>query len=399
MADMGYDVSDYCDVDPMFGTLADFDAMVTEAHRLGIKVIIDQVISHTSDQHPWFVESRASRTNSKADWYVWADPKPDGTAPNNWLSIFGGPGWEWDGVRRQYYMHNFLTSQPDLNFHNPEVQDALLETVRFWLERGVDGFPARYGELLFPRQAAARAIRRWSRIERCRAGCAGPIPTACRTISTTRRSRKTSASCSASGAARPNMRPRNGRRSRRRRRSLKTVAAYTTGGDKLHMCYTFDLLGPDFTATHIRGCVDAFEGGGRRLGLLGVLQPRRHAPCQPLRENRAMSGCVIAKLGDLGARGAARLDLPLSGRGTGPAGGRACLRGPARSLWHPLLAGLQGPRRMPHADAVGGRHRYQPGSAGIYASKGWGDAAFRLQPDAAASGVCTAGRYVDRRKA
>ena len=114
--------------------------LVTTAHELGIKVIIDQVISHTSDQHPWFKESRSSRDNPKSDWYVWADPKPDGTAPNNWLSIFGGPAWEWDGVRKQYYMHNFLGSQPDLNFHNPDVQEALLETVRFWLERGVDGF-------------------------------------------------------------------------------------------------------------------------------------------------------------------------------------------------------------------------------------------------------------------
>lgn len=140
MADMGYDVSDYCNVDPMFGTLADFDALMAEAHRLGLKVIIDQVISHTSDKHPWFVDSRASRINSKADWYVWANPKPDGTAPTNWLSVFGGPAWEWDGVRKQYYMHSFLASQPDLNFHNPEVQDAVLETVRFWLERGVDGF-------------------------------------------------------------------------------------------------------------------------------------------------------------------------------------------------------------------------------------------------------------------
>ncbi|TIW85398.1 MAG: alpha-glucosidase, partial [Mesorhizobium sp.] len=140
MADMGYDVSDYCDVDPMFGTLADFDALVAEAHRLGLKIIIDQVLSHSSDKHEWFIESRASRDTAKADWYVWADARPDGGAPNNWLSVFGGPSWEWDATRRQYYMHNFLASQPDLNFHNPEVQDALLDTVRFWLERGVDGF-------------------------------------------------------------------------------------------------------------------------------------------------------------------------------------------------------------------------------------------------------------------
>jgi alpha-glucosidase len=140
MADMGYDVSNYTDVDPLFGTLADFDAMVSEAHRLGLKVIIDQVLSHTSDQHPHFIESRSSRDNQRADWYVWADPKPDGTPPNNWLSVFGGGGWEWDSGRRQYYLHNFLVNQPDLNFHNPAVQDWLLGTMRFWLDRGVDGF-------------------------------------------------------------------------------------------------------------------------------------------------------------------------------------------------------------------------------------------------------------------
>ena len=140
MKDFGYDVSNYCDVDPMFGTLADFDAVIAASHQLGLKVMIDLVLSHTSDQHPWFQQSRAARSNPKADWYVWADPKPDGTPPNNWLSIFGGPGWHWDARREQYYQHNFLTSQPDLNFHNPDVQDALLDVARFWLERGVDGF-------------------------------------------------------------------------------------------------------------------------------------------------------------------------------------------------------------------------------------------------------------------
>ncbi|MEX5729072.1 alpha-glucosidase [Rhodovulum iodosum] len=140
MKDFGYDVSDYCDVDPNFGSLADFDALVDTAHALGLKVIIDLVLSHSSDQHPWFIESRASRDNPKADWYVWADPKPDGTPPNNWLSIFGGSAWAWDGQRLQYFLHNFLSSQPDLNFHNPQVQEALLDTARFWLDRGVDGF-------------------------------------------------------------------------------------------------------------------------------------------------------------------------------------------------------------------------------------------------------------------
>ncbi|ATG38835.1 alpha-glucosidase [Phaeobacter piscinae] len=140
MKDFGYDVSDYCDVDPMFGSLSDFDQLVAAAHRLGLRVMIDLVLSHTSDQHAWFGESRQSRDNARADWYVWADPQPDGTPPNNWLSIFGGSAWQWDPRREQYYLHNFLVSQPDLNFHCPAVQDALLDVTRFWLERGVDGF-------------------------------------------------------------------------------------------------------------------------------------------------------------------------------------------------------------------------------------------------------------------
>ncbi len=140
MADFGYDISDYEDVDPMFGTLADFDRMLAAAHERGLKVIIDLVISHTSDRHPWFEESRSSKDNAKADWFVWADAKPDGTPPTNWLSIFGGSAWEWDSRRSQYYMHNFLASQPDLNFHNRQVQDAVLSAAKFWLERGVDGF-------------------------------------------------------------------------------------------------------------------------------------------------------------------------------------------------------------------------------------------------------------------
>ena len=140
MKDFGYDVSDYCDVDPIFGTLADFDALVARAHQLGLKVLIDQVYSHTSDEHAWFVESRASRDNPKADWYVWADAKPDGTPPSNWQSVFGGPAWTWDARRGQYYLHNFLSCQPQLNGHNRQVQNALLHVARFWLDRGVDGF-------------------------------------------------------------------------------------------------------------------------------------------------------------------------------------------------------------------------------------------------------------------
>lgn len=140
MHDFGYDVADYCAVDPLFGTLEDFDALIARAHELGLKVIIDQVYCHTSDEHDWFKQSRASRENEKADWYVWADAEPDGSPPSNWQSVFGGPAWRWDGRRKQYYLHNFLASQPQLNLHKREVQDALLEAARFWLARGVDGF-------------------------------------------------------------------------------------------------------------------------------------------------------------------------------------------------------------------------------------------------------------------
>lgn len=140
MKDFGYDVADYRGVDPIFGTLADFDALIARAHALNLRVIIDQVYSHTSDEHAWFRESRSSRTNGRADWYVWADPKPDGSPPNNWQSVFGGPAWTWDARRQQYYLHNFLSHQPQLHVHDPAVQDELLATAKFWLDRGVAGF-------------------------------------------------------------------------------------------------------------------------------------------------------------------------------------------------------------------------------------------------------------------
>lgn len=140
MKDYGYDVSDYCAIDPIFGTMEDFDALVAKAKSLGLHIMIDQVYSHSSDEHPWFKESRSSRDNPKADWYVWADPKPDGSPPNNWLSIFGGGAWQWDTRRMQYYLHNFLECQPDLNFHNPEMRNALWDIARFWLDKGVAGF-------------------------------------------------------------------------------------------------------------------------------------------------------------------------------------------------------------------------------------------------------------------
>ncbi|MDX8524524.1 alpha-glucosidase family protein [Mesorhizobium sp. MSK_1335] len=257
MADMGYDVSDYRDVDPMFGTLEDFDALIAEAHRLGLKLIIDQVISHSSDKHEWFVESRASRDNAKADWYVWADARPDGNAPNNWLSVFGGPSWEWDATRHQYYMHNFLAAQPDLNFHNPDVQDALLDTVRFWLERGVDGF--RLDTVNY------YVHDRWLRDN----------PPLASSVAGTNDSATT---YGFQEHLFDKSRPENLDFLKRFRglldeypdraavgevgdeeRSLQTLAAYVSGGDKLQMCYTFDLLSPQFSAAHIRGCVEAFE--------------------------------------------------------------------------------------------------------------------------------------------
>ncbi|UXY14645.1 alpha-amylase family glycosyl hydrolase [Chitiniphilus purpureus] len=140
MSDFGYDVSDYTDIHPLFGSLADFDALLAEAHARRLRVILDFVPNHTSDQHPWFTESRSSRDNPKRDWFIWRDPAPDGGPPNNWLSNFGGSGWEYDAQRDQYYYHAFLKEQPDLNWRNPQVQDAMLDAMRFWLDRGVDGF-------------------------------------------------------------------------------------------------------------------------------------------------------------------------------------------------------------------------------------------------------------------
>jgi alpha-glucosidase len=257
MADMGYDVSDYCAVDPMFGTMEDFDELVAEAHRHGLKVMIDQVLSHSSDRHAWFAESRSSRDNPKADWYVWADAKPDGSPPNNWLAIFGGPAWEWDSTRRQYYMHNFLASQPDLNFHNAEVQDALLGTVRFWLDRGVDGF--RLDTVNY--YVHDQELRDNPPSER---GTVNDIPdtnpysyqnhlydkTRPENLAFLEKFRalldeyegRTSVGEVGDGA-----------------RSLSTVAAYTEGDHRLHMCYTFDMLGPEFSAAHVRLAVGAFE--------------------------------------------------------------------------------------------------------------------------------------------
>jgi alpha-glucosidase len=140
MADFGYDVSDHCGIDSLFGTLDDFDRLLAGAHACGLKVILDYVPNHTSDQHPWFLESRSSRNNPQRDWYIWRDPRPDGSPPSNWLSEFGGPAWTFDAATGQFYYHAYLKEQPDLNWRNPDVRRAMLDVLRFWFERGVDGF-------------------------------------------------------------------------------------------------------------------------------------------------------------------------------------------------------------------------------------------------------------------
>jgi oligo-1,6-glucosidase/alpha-glucosidase len=140
MADFGYDISNYQDVDPLFGNLATFDRLIIEVHRRGLKLILDFVPNHSSDQHPWFIQSRSSRHDPRRDWYIWRDPSPGGGPPNNWISDFGGSAWEWDDTTGQYYLHTFLKQQPDLNWRNPEVHAAMEDVLRFWLDRGVDGF-------------------------------------------------------------------------------------------------------------------------------------------------------------------------------------------------------------------------------------------------------------------
>ncbi|MGA0594201.1 alpha-amylase family glycosyl hydrolase [Enterovirga sp. CN4-39] len=140
MADFGYDVSDYCGIHPLFGSMEDFDHLIAEVHRRGLKLILDFVPNHSSDRHPWFKESRSSRNNPKRDWYIWRDPKPDGSPPNNWVSNFGGSAWQFDEATGQYYYHAFLKEQPDLNWRNPELRQAMHNVLRFWLDKGVDGF-------------------------------------------------------------------------------------------------------------------------------------------------------------------------------------------------------------------------------------------------------------------
>ena len=256
MEDMGYDISDYCDVDPLFGTLADFDRLVEKAHALGLKIVIDQVISHTSDRHPWFVESRSSKTNPKSDWYVWADPKPAGGPPNNWASVFGATSWEWNATRQQYYLHNFLTSQPDLNFHNPDVQDAVLDVLRFWLERGVDGF--RFDTVNFyfhdqklrsnppkPKSRRILAVKPYD-MQNHLYDKSQP-----ENLDFLKRVRHLLDQFDAMSVGEVGDED----------KPIEIMAAYTEGNQRLHMAYSFEFLLATFTAEHFRSRVDGFYKG------------------------------------------------------------------------------------------------------------------------------------------
>jgi alpha-glucosidase len=257
MADFGYDIADYRAVDPMFGTLADFEQIITKAHSIGLKVIIDQVLSHTSDQHAWFEESRQSRDNPKADWYVWADARPDGTPPNNWLSIFGGVAWQWEPRRGQYYLHNFLAQQPDLNFHNPQVQRASLENLRFWLDRGVDGLRLDAINFCFhdtqlrdnpprpPHERKATGFKndnpygyQWHRYNNTR-------PEMLPFLEELRRLLDEYPDTVALGEISSDD-------------STATVAEYTQPG-RLHMAYSFELLSNDSSPAHIRTTVETLK--------------------------------------------------------------------------------------------------------------------------------------------
>ncbi len=261
MKDFGYDVSDYRGIDPSFGTLEDFDHLVQKAHSLGLKVIIDQVISHSSDKHAWFAESRQNRTNARADWYVWADPKPDGTPPNNWLSIFGGSAWQWDSRRMQYYMHNFLVSQPDLNFHNPDVQEALLGDMRFWLERGVDGF--RLDTVNFYFHSTGLESNPVVKPEDFNASTAPAVNPYNFQEHLFDKSRPENLAFLARLRAMMNEYPGTTTVGEigDSQHQLAIMAQYTSGDDRLHMAYTFDYLGGEFSAEHFRASIAATEAG------------------------------------------------------------------------------------------------------------------------------------------
>ena len=258
MKDFGYDVSDYRRVDPIFGSLEDFDRLVAGAHGAGLRIIIDQVLSHSSDQHPWFLESRASRDNEKANWYVWVDPKPDGTPPNNWLSVFGGSAWQWEPRREQYYLHNFLASQPDLNYHEPTVVRQMLEEVEFWLKRGVDGM--RLDAINFcyhdrslrdnPAKPKSERVGRGYRTDNPYAWqyhlYDNTQPENLNFLEQLRSLSNTYPDVVLLGEVTGE-------------KPIDTMIEYTSGSNRLHMAYNFELLSDDFSLKHIREAVESLE--------------------------------------------------------------------------------------------------------------------------------------------
>lgn len=257
-ADMGYDVSDYTSIDPLFGDMAAFENLIEGAHARGLKVIADQVLSHTSDQHDWFKSSRKSHYNDKSDWYVWADPLPDGSPPTNWHSHFGGPAWEFDPQRGQYYLHNFLASQPDLNFHNPDVVDAILKTCQFWLDLGLDGFRLDTVNYYFhdqqlrsnpPTQAAPQVMATDLY------GMQNNIYNKTRPENIRFLERLRSLTDQYNDIMMV------GEVGEMGRRSIEIMGEYTQGTERLHMAYSFAMLGPDFTAEHFRNCIEGFQAG------------------------------------------------------------------------------------------------------------------------------------------
>lgn len=258
MKDFGYDISDYRAIDPIFGSLSDFDVLIEQAHLRGIKIIIDQVLSHTSDQHEWFTQSREAKNNEKSDWYVWADANSDGTPPNNWLSIFGGSAWEWEPRRCQYYLHNFLKSQPDLNYHCAAVREQILQEVEFWLKRGVDGLRLDAINFCFHdkelRNNPFKPVE-----ERKGRGFKEDNPYAFQRHIYDN-TRPENIEFLESLRALMNRYPESvtlGEISAED--SLKTMAEYTSGNSRLHMAYSFELLVENLSARYIRETVETLE--------------------------------------------------------------------------------------------------------------------------------------------
>jgi alpha-glucosidase len=257
MADFGYDIADYREVDPLFGSNEDFDRLLAKAHALGLKVMIDQVLSHTSMEHAWFKESRESRDNPRADWYVWADAKADGTPPNNWLSLFGGCAWQWEPRRGQYYLHNFLTSQPDLNYHNPDVRRAVLDEVKYWLDKGVNGLRLDAINFCF-HDRELRDNPPKPEEKRVGRGFSADNPYAFQYHYYNNTQPENIAFLEELRALMDQYEDVAAIGEISSEDSLATTAEYTSG-NRLHMGYSFELLTDDFSAAYIRGTVQNLE--------------------------------------------------------------------------------------------------------------------------------------------